>query len=258
MGELNMLLSRPGNEWRPLWPINSRAAFSASVRQLAATRQQQFQAYFELLLGHGDEGQARALMGEALREQTALLLGFDFVPARRARRQLGCGIDPDTGVMGPSGVVFLRRLAGSRKLVLNLRRLVDELVVGKAPESEHLVDHASGGASGVTSTAHSRPPSPRPPLPAGNCQKEHSMSVHAARILDEVRSAVHADPHLARRDLQFERRGRRITVRGTVESYYQKQLAQEALRRIDGVEEIENRLAVCWPSEVTPGLAQPL
>ena len=96
------------------------------------------------------------------------------------------------------------------------------------------------------------------PLPTGIFHKERSMSAHAAHILDEVRSAVHADPHLARRDLHFEHRGRCVTLRGTVESYYQKQMAQETLRRIDGVEEIENRLTVCWPSEVNQGLAQPL
>jgi osmotically-inducible protein OsmY len=84
------------------------------------------------------------------------------------------------------------------------------------------------------------------------------MSARAAHILDEVRSAVHADPHLARRNLHFEHRDRRVTMRGTVESYYQKQLAQETLRRIDGVEEIENRLAVCWPSEAQQGLALPV
>ena len=84
------------------------------------------------------------------------------------------------------------------------------------------------------------------------------MSARAPHILDEVLSAVHAEPHLARRNLHFEHCGRRVTVRGTVESYYQKQLAQETLRRIDGIEEIENRLSVCWPSDAHHGLARPL
>ena len=56
----------------------------------------------------------------------------------------------------------------------------------------------------------------------------------------------------------FEHRGRRVTVRGTVESYYQKQLAQETLRRIDGIDEIENHLSVCWPTEEAIGIAQPV
>ena len=82
------------------------------------------------------------------------------------------------------------------------------------------------------------------------------MNPGTAHLLDQVRLAIHADPHLARRNLHFEHSGRRVTVRGTVESYYQKQLAQETLKRIDGVEEIENRLAVCWPPESEHELAQ--
>jgi osmotically-inducible protein OsmY len=82
------------------------------------------------------------------------------------------------------------------------------------------------------------------------------MNRGTAHLMDQVRLAIHADPHLARRNLQFEHRGRRVTVRGTVESYYQKQLAQETLRRIDGIDEIENHLSVCWPAEKGLGLAQ--
>ena len=38
----------------------------------------------------------------------------------------------------------------------------------------------------------------------------------------------------------------RVTLRGTVGSFYQKQMAQELIRRIDGVETIENHLEVDW------------
>jgi hypothetical protein len=31
-----------------------------------------------------------------------------------------------------------------------------------------------------------------------------------------------------------------------VGSYYQKQMAQETLRRVAGVDQIENELEVCW------------
>ena len=92
--------------------------------------------------------------------------------------------------------------------------------------------------------------------PTRDLGKESSMSLSSTQLLEEVRSALHADPQLARRNLHFEHSGRRVTMRGTVESYYQKQLAQETIRRIDGVEEIENRLAVCWPAEPACGLAR--
>lgn len=61
-----------------------------------------------------------------------------------------------------------------------------------------------------------------------------------------ISSAIEKHPHLTRRKLQFEAREGRVTLRGTVSSYYQKQMAQEALRRVDGVHEIENKLEVTW------------
>jgi osmotically-inducible protein OsmY len=61
-----------------------------------------------------------------------------------------------------------------------------------------------------------------------------------------ISSAIEKHPHLTRRKLQFEAREGRVTLRGTVSSYYQKQMAQEALRRVDGVHEIENQLEVTW------------
>jgi hypothetical protein len=63
---------------------------------------------------------------EALRERTARMLSFDFVPTRRSRAQLSCGIDQQTGVMRRAGAVFLRRQNGSRRIVLELRRVADE------------------------------------------------------------------------------------------------------------------------------------
>jgi osmotically-inducible protein OsmY len=38
-----------------------------------------------------------------------------------------------------------------------------------------------------------------------------------------------------------------VILHGVVSSYYQKQVAQEAIRRVEGVDEIDNRLEVCWP-----------
>jgi hypothetical protein len=35
-------------------------------------------------------------------------------------------------------------------------------------------------------------------------------------------------------------------LKGCVRSFFQKQMAQEAIRRIDGVESIENLLEVNW------------
>lgn len=61
-----------------------------------------------------------------------------------------------------------------------------------------------------------------------------------------ITSAIERNPHLKRRDLRFETHEGRVVLRGTVSSYYQKQMAQEALRRLQGVDRIENHLVVNW------------
>jgi osmotically-inducible protein OsmY len=53
-------------------------------------------------------------------------------------------------------------------------------------------------------------------------------------------------PHLCRRDLHVESDQGRVVLRGVVNSYYQKQMAQEILRRVEGVDRIENQLEVNW------------
>ena len=61
---------------------------------------------------------------------------------------------------------------------------------------------------------------------------------------DRVLTALERNPHVARRNLRFETSEGRVTLRGVVRSYFQKQMAQEALRHIDGVYEIANELEV--------------
>jgi osmotically-inducible protein OsmY len=61
-----------------------------------------------------------------------------------------------------------------------------------------------------------------------------------------ISSAIEKHPHLKKRKLRFEAEEGRVVLRGVVNSYYQKQMAQEALRRLDGVNHIENHLEVNW------------
>lgn len=72
------------------------------------------------------------------------------------------------------------------------------------------------------------------------------MSVVECPLHEAVSSAIANHPHLPLRKMQVESGGGRVTLKGTVRSYYQKQLAQETLRRIDGVQAIENLLEVNW------------
>jgi osmotically-inducible protein OsmY len=54
------------------------------------------------------------------------------------------------------------------------------------------------------------------------------------------------NPHLLGRNLRFEASDGRVTLKGIVRSYYQKQMAQESLRDVAGVDAIENQLEVSW------------
>lgn len=63
---------------------------------------------------------------------------------------------------------------------------------------------------------------------------------------DRVFSVLERHPRLAKRNLRFETEEGRVTLRGSVRTYFEKQIAQEALRRVDGVQEICNELDVTW------------
>jgi len=62
----------------------------------------------------------------------------------------------------------------------------------------------------------------------------------------QIRSALDQNPHLLGRKLRIETHEGRVTLRGVVRSYYQKQMAQETLRTVVGIGQIENQLEVCW------------
>lgn len=64
------------------------------------------------------------------------------------------------------------------------------------------------------------------------------------RLDDRVLTALSRSPYVAGRNLRFETEQGRVTLRGVVRSYFQKQMAQEALRKVDGVDEIHNELEV--------------
>jgi osmotically-inducible protein OsmY len=72
------------------------------------------------------------------------------------------------------------------------------------------------------------------------------MSSRQTTLADRVDSVITASPYLAGRSLRFETQEGRVTLKGVVNSYFQKQMAQEAVRKVDGVVEIENELEVSW------------
>lgn len=65
------------------------------------------------------------------------------------------------------------------------------------------------------------------------------LEAHLTSVLDR-------HPHLHRRRVRIEQEPGRLVLRGVVGSFYEKQMAQESLRRVEGVERIDNELEVCW------------
>ena len=66
-------------------------------------------------------------------------------------------------------------------------------------------------------------------------------------LAERVDSAITTSPYLTGRKLRFETDGGRVTLQGIVKTYFQKQMAQEVVRRVAGVERIDNHLVVVWP-----------
>ncbi len=65
-------------------------------------------------------------------------------------------------------------------------------------------------------------------------------------LVDRAKTALVNNPHLSHRSVRLEAQEGRITLHGVVRSFYQKQMAQESLRGLEGLERIENQLQVQW------------
>jgi osmotically-inducible protein OsmY len=63
-------------------------------------------------------------------------------------------------------------------------------------------------------------------------------------LVDKVHGALKGNPYFSGRSLRFETELGRVTLRGVVRSFFQKQMAQEALRHVEGIDEIQNELEV--------------
>lgn len=75
------------------------------------------------------------------------------------------------------------------------------------------------------------------------------MLVQGTRTFEIHKQAVDAiarNPHLRQRRVSLRTQGDAVTLCGQVQSFYEKQMAQESLRDIPGINCIENQLEVCW------------
>lgn len=67
-----------------------------------------------------------------------------------------------------------------------------------------------------------------------------------AALVDRAQSALDSNPHVPRRRVRLEANDGRLVLRGAVRSFFQKQMAQEALRTFEATHEIDNQLEVHW------------
>ncbi len=65
-------------------------------------------------------------------------------------------------------------------------------------------------------------------------------------FFDRIHTALVSSPYVPSRSVSVEAADGRVVLTGNVESFFQKQMAQEAIRRVDGVELIDNLLEVNW------------
>jgi osmotically-inducible protein OsmY len=65
-------------------------------------------------------------------------------------------------------------------------------------------------------------------------------------LFERVHDALTTNPHVPSQQVRFEAENGRIVLKGNVTSFFQKQMAQEAVRRVDGVQQIDNLLQVNW------------
>jgi osmotically-inducible protein OsmY len=65
-------------------------------------------------------------------------------------------------------------------------------------------------------------------------------------LFERINAALMSNPHVPSRQVSVEAADGHVVLKGSVRSFFQKQMAQEAIRRIDGVQRIENLLEVNW------------
>lgn len=67
-----------------------------------------------------------------------------------------------------------------------------------------------------------------------------------SKLHQRIDEAILASPYLQQRQLKVQAKEGRVVLRGNLPSYFQKQIAQETIKRVEGVESIENEITVDW------------
>lgn len=86
-------------------------------------------------------------------------------------------------------------------------------------------------------------------LPASrnaNFERAMSTATLSRPLLEQIHNALTTCPHVPCDGVRFETEEGRVVLHGSVRTFFQKQMAQEVIRRIDGVQRIDNLLQVNW------------
>lgn len=65
-------------------------------------------------------------------------------------------------------------------------------------------------------------------------------------LFQQVTNAIVHNPHLNHRKMHLKMNQGKVVLEGQVNSFFEKQMAQEALKNVAGVDEIDNHLEVNW------------
>ncbi|WP_339733220.1 BON domain-containing protein [uncultured Gimesia sp.] len=83
---------------------------------------------------------------------------------------------------------------------------------------------------------------------------QHIAFDHGHQLSELVKHAISASSLIANQSVQYKIEQEQVFLTGIVSSYYEKQLAQESVSRVDGVRQVHNRLTV----EPTQNEVEPL
>lgn len=71
-------------------------------------------------------------------------------------------------------------------------------------------------------------------------------SSHSGELLHRVDDAIKTNPHLSGQHVFCQEESGIVVLHGRVRSFFEKQMAQESLKRLEGVEKVVNELEVDW------------
>ena len=86
----------------------------------------------------------------------------------------------------------------------------------------------------------------QPPIQSIEIAVATIQTIHSGELLQRVDTAIKANPHLSGHQVFCQEESGVVVLHGQVKTFFEKQMAQESLKHIDGVEKVINELEVDW------------